>query len=150
MTKTTVDERGEPAFVHHLRVRLRDTDAAGVIYFANQLDMAHAAYEAWLYDAGVDFAALVTGPAASLPVVHAEIDFAGPLRVGDDVSIAVHVDRVGERSFTLAYVFTRGDGVRVGRAKMIHAGLDRVLGTSAPLPAAVRDVLERGRDGART
>lgn len=145
---TTGDERGEAAYVHRLRVRLRDTDAAGVVYFASQLDMAHAAYEAWLAAAGVDFAALVTGPSASLPVVHAEIDFTGPLRVGDEVSIAVHVERVGERSYTLAYVYTRGDGVGVGRAKVVHAGLDRARGTSAPLPAEVRAVLERARDRA--
>jgi 1,4-dihydroxy-2-naphthoyl-CoA hydrolase len=144
MTTTSESDRTPPAFVHELPVRLRDTDAAGVLYFANQLDMAHATYEAWLAHAGIDFGALVTGPSASLPIVHAEVDFTGPLRVGDRVRIALRVERVGERSFTLAYVFTRGDGAPVGRAKMVHAGLDRASGRSAPLPAMVRAVLERG------
>jgi 1,4-dihydroxy-2-naphthoyl-CoA hydrolase len=44
------------AFLFNHTVRFHETDAAGVVYFANGLTLCHTAFEASLAAAGVDLA----------------------------------------------------------------------------------------------
>jgi 1,4-dihydroxy-2-naphthoyl-CoA hydrolase len=72
-----------PCFEYQRQVRLSDTDAAGVVYFANGLQICHEAYEAFLTAAGVDLRSFFSGQTMAVPVVKAEIGFRRPLYVGD-------------------------------------------------------------------
>jgi 1,4-dihydroxy-2-naphthoyl-CoA hydrolase len=42
------------AFIYSRTIHFQETDAAGVVYFANLLALCHEAYEASLAEAGVD------------------------------------------------------------------------------------------------
>ena len=42
------------AFLYTRTIRFHETDAAGVVYFANLLTLCHEAYEAALAEAGLD------------------------------------------------------------------------------------------------
>ena len=124
-----------------LTVRLGHTDAARRLYFARQFDLVHAAYEDWLAHAGLSIRDLVHDESGGLPIVHAESDYMGQVFVGDDVVIAVTVDHVGTRSFTLAYALSVG-GKLVGKAKTVHVAIDGSTGRSGPLPDALTQALK--------
>ncbi len=62
---------------------LRDTDAAGVAYFASLLSICHEAYEASLTAAAAPLADLLTQSDIAVPVIHASARFLQPLRCGD-------------------------------------------------------------------
>jgi len=74
-------------FIYHRTVRFQDTDAAGVMYFANGLAIAHEAYEASLQATGIDQKAFFKGVPVAVPIVHASVDFLRPIAVGDRLEI---------------------------------------------------------------
>ena len=126
-------------FDHPFQVRLHDTDAAGVLFFAHLLRHAHDAYEAWMEQAGQALPAWLAGGGPHLPLVHAEADYLAPLRHGDRVSVRLTLERLGETSFTLAYTFTTADGRPAARARTVHAAA--AAGAKRPLPEGLRAAL---------
>lgn len=86
-------------FVYRRRIRLAQTDAAGVVFFTRPLELIHEAYEAFLDQAELGVRALLDAGTA-LPIVEASIRLCAPLRVGDDVAISLSCERQGECSFT--------------------------------------------------
>ena len=125
---------------HETRIRLADTDAAGVLYFASLLRIAHEAYEAWFESAGLPIATVVRDRTYALPIVHAEADFKLPLVLGDRVVVTLTVSELGERSFTVQYGLEGPHGV-AGSARTVHVAIDRNEKRSMPLPAEVRQIL---------
>lgn len=74
-------------FIYSRTVRFQDTDAAGVVYFANGLALCHEAYEASLAESGVPLRSFFGGSIVAVPIVHASIDFLQPLYCGDRLLI---------------------------------------------------------------
>lgn len=86
--------------VHETIVRFSRTDAAGVIYFAQVLDLAHEAYESLMEDAGYPLTAFLKPGSVHLPIIRSEADFRLPMRPGDRLRIEVTVTHIGARSFS--------------------------------------------------
>ncbi|MEO0870141.1 MAG: acyl-CoA thioesterase, partial [Cyanobacteria bacterium J06642_11] len=78
-------------YLHHHVIRFHETDAAGVVYFANILTLCHEAYEASLAAAGMNVRLFFGGGALAVPVVHGSVDFRRPLYCGDEVEIALGI-----------------------------------------------------------
>jgi 1,4-dihydroxy-2-naphthoyl-CoA hydrolase len=127
--------------LHRTTIRLHDTDAAGVVYFASALRLAHEAYEAALDAAGFPLAGVLREGAFALPIVHAEADFLAPLCVGDGVEIRVGLKSLGPNSFALAYRLTADGGRVAATAETVHAVLRLASGKVAPVPAALKKAL---------
>lgn len=66
------------SFIYTRTVRFGDTDAAGVVYFANVLAICHEAYESSLAASGIDLKAFFSQGVIAIPIVHASIDFCVP------------------------------------------------------------------------
>jgi 1,4-dihydroxy-2-naphthoyl-CoA hydrolase len=95
-------------FIHQRTVCLNETDAAGVVYFANLLVFCHQAYEASLAASGIDLHALVTGQLGlALPLSHSEIDFWQPVFCGDRLHIHLTPQHTQPNQFDLAYQLFR-------------------------------------------
>jgi 1,4-dihydroxy-2-naphthoyl-CoA hydrolase len=122
-------------------VRLHDTDAGGVVYFAHQLRIAHEAFEAFLDSVGIGVARLIDD-GCHLPIVHAEADFTAPLRVGDLVTVEVAADRIGETSFTVLYRFLKSGRTAAGNARTVHVALDAKAGAKRKIPEPLRAALK--------
>ena len=85
-------------------IRFHETDAAGVVYFANLLTLCHEAYEAALAAGGFvlsDFFSAADDVA--VPIVHTEADFYRPLRCGDRIQIQLTPKQLTPHSFEIAY-----------------------------------------------
>ena len=127
-------------FSHATTVRLHDTDAAGVLYFAHQFRLAHEAYETFMEQAGLGLGGLLKKGALALPIVHAEADFRAPLGVGDALTISLRLQRLGKTSYTLVSRIARA-GRTVGYVTTTHVALDRRTGRKCDLPAKLKRAL---------
>ncbi len=133
----------EPApFIHELRVRLHDTDAAGVLFFGHLFRHLHDAYESFMADIGFPIHALIR-PAdpqsgLALPIVHAEADYTRPLRQGDAVRIVLRVTELRNRSFAVDYLVEDAKGRPCARARTVHVVAGREDAESAQLPERLR------------
>lgn len=121
-------------------IPLRSTDAAGVLFFAEQLGLVHDVYEELLADSGWPVRRFLDEGEAALPIVKAETELLLPLRVGDEVTITLSLAERGDRSFTLAHALRRGEQ-EAGRGRTVHVWLDRKSGRAAPIPAVFLDAL---------
>ncbi|MEM9163493.1 MAG: thioesterase family protein [Cyanobacteria bacterium P01_F01_bin.4] len=91
------------SFEYPRTIRFHETDAAGVVYFANLLTLCHETYEASLASTGIDLHQFFGGASTAVPVVHAEIDFRRPLHCGDRVLIMMVPRQVDETSFEVEF-----------------------------------------------
>jgi 1,4-dihydroxy-2-naphthoyl-CoA hydrolase len=134
----------EGPFEHAFEVRLHDTDAAGVLFFAHLLRHAHDAYESLMGAAGFPLKSLL-GNGIALPIVHAEADFKAPMRLGDRIRVEVTVADIRRRSFSLDYRFLDSQGLLLARAGTVH--VLKGPGQNPPLPTALSQALSRKQEG---
>ena len=92
-----------PSFDYLRTVRMADTDAAGVIYFAVLLSICHEAYEAFLIEIGIDLRVCLDARDLAIPIVHAEIDCFKPIYYGDRLNIKSTPDQISNTSFEMSY-----------------------------------------------
>lgn len=88
-------------------VRLADTDAAGVVFFARTLMLCHEAYEASLAAAGLDLKQFLGGADLIVPISRSQADYLRPLYCGDPLRISVKPSALSENSFALDFEIVR-------------------------------------------
>jgi 1,4-dihydroxy-2-naphthoyl-CoA hydrolase len=124
------------------KIKMRDADAAGVLFFGRYFALAHDAYEAFLDAHGVNIGQVLLEGGFLLPVVHAESDYRAPLFVGEAVTIQLRVVEIRTRAFTVAYEFHNSEDKVACTMKTIHVPVDPKTKRSAPIPEAVVRALE--------
>ncbi|MFG6096511.1 acyl-CoA thioesterase [Leptothoe sp. ISB3NOV94-8A] len=120
-------------FTYRRTIRFHETDAAGVVYFANILTLCHEAYEAALADAGINTREFFGGMALAVPVVHASVDFRRPLHCGDEVEIALTPHRLNETTFEIRYCLKGAAEKTVATALTRHVCIDSTSRQRHPL-----------------
>ncbi len=130
-------------FTYTTKIRLHDTDAAGILFFAHQFSIVHDAYEQLLEKLGFSFSTMLTKRSYFLPIVHAESDYKSPLFVGDTVTIVIKVGQIGETSFSFDYTIRNQKKVLVGTAKTVHVTIDKKSKTKISLPKEIRSSLTK-------
>ena len=130
-------------FTYQTKVKLHDTDAAGVLFFANQFKMVHDAYESLLEAIGFGFADLIRHKDFSLPIVHAESDYKAPLFVGDLIEIQVRIEKVGQTSVTFSFTLLNPKQQAVGTARTVHVAVSKTTRQKILLPADLRAKLQK-------
>lgn len=78
-----------------VRVYYEDTDAAGVVYYANYLKFMERARTEWLDAHGLPLAELERKHGVVFVVTRAEIDFRGAARLGDRLEATVGFEHAG-------------------------------------------------------
>jgi 1,4-dihydroxy-2-naphthoyl-CoA hydrolase len=134
-------------FTYKRTVRFSDTDAAGVVFFANVLSICHEAYEASIAESGIDVKAFFTHPLVAFPIVHANVDFLRPMYCGDELSISLIPQKLGVDKFELAYEVSIAD-VLVAKAITRHVCIDVNSRVKQELPAEIMQWLETNRKDA--
>ena len=138
MAAPSLDTPYRGGFVGHehrfaLTVYFEDTDAYGIVYYANYLRFMERARSDMIRAVGVDQAAELTATGSAYAVVEVDIRYRKPARLGDDVLVVSTVDQVRASS--------------VLNSSTSHAGgrtTDRCAGDGG-LPRWSRD----GRDASR-
>ena len=124
-------------------VKLYDTDAAGIMFFANYFRAGHDAYQAYLESCGFSFARVLDEGKLLIPIVHAEADYFQPLVVGDRLTIILTCTTISTHSFVLNFELQRADKSVAGSVRTAHAMIDRASNEKLPLPPLLRKALEK-------
>ena len=106
-------------FSYTRTARFQDTDAAGVVYFANVLAMCHEAYEASLAASGINLRAFFSNPEVAFPIIHASVDFYRPMFAGDRLTIQLTSKQVTGDEFEIAYQVFSGEVAGKSAAKAL-------------------------------
>lgn len=129
-------------YIYQTKIKLHETDAAGILFFSQQFKMVHDAYEGLLEKIGFGFPELLKNKDFFLPIVHAEADFKMPLFVGDLIEIQVFVFNLGQTSLTLSYKLLNLKQELVGTAKTVHVTINKISRQKIPIPKDMREKLE--------
>lgn len=126
-------------FTYPRTIRFADTDAAGVVYFANILSLCHEAYEASLDASGINLKLFFNDPAIAIPIVHATVDFLGPMFCGDPVLIDLTPQQLNGSKFEIAYqiVAASSSQEQLAQAMTRHVCIQPKTRTKTQLPDAL-------------
>ncbi len=131
------------------RVEFSETDLAGIMHFSNFFRFMESAEHAFFRSLGFSVAHARDGLEVCLPRVHAECDYAVPLRFEDEVLVRLLVERKGRRSLTYQFRFSRLNGAvleEVARGRLTVASVERQAdGTmqAVPLPKVIADKIQQ-------
>lgn len=130
-------------YIAQNKVRMHDTDMAGILYFARQFRFAHDALEDFAQSEGFSFDKVFHESAFVFVIVHAEADYLVPLKVGDHLEVHLTIEKVGTTSFHIHYNIYKKDKTLVGTAKTVHVTLDSKTRTKIPIPPTFKVILEQ-------
>jgi len=124
-------------------ITLRDADAAGVLFFARYLALAHDAYEAFLTAHGLGTGRILREATYLLPVVHAESNYRHPLWVGDRVTIVLWIEHIKRRTYTIAYELRNAEQTLACTVHTTHVAVDKTSRRAVPLPEELVHILKQ-------
>src|SRR3954447_12895615 len=91
-----------------LSVYFEDTDAYGIVYYANYLKFMERARSDMIRAVGVDQAAELRASGSAYAVVEVDIKYKRPGRLGDDIQVVSTVDQVRASSVDIHQRVMRG------------------------------------------
>ena len=149
-----MSDRKVSRFTHPRRVQFAETDMAGIVHFAQFYRYMEEAEHAFLRSVGLSVMEHEPdGTILGWPRVSAKCGFKSPAYFGDTLNVEVSVQRIGVKSLTLDYTFTRDDGggrtlVAEGTMKTVACTFapDRTM-TSVPVPEAFLGRIEEAGAG---
>ncbi len=98
----------QPEFAHRVRVYWEDTDAAGIVFYANYLRFFERARTEWLRRAGWGQQALREEWGIVFVVTEASLRYLAPARIDDELDITVAVAEPPRASVVLDQAARRG------------------------------------------
>jgi acyl-CoA thioester hydrolase len=91
-----------------VRVYYEDTDAQGVVYYANYFRFMERARTEWLEAMGVDHVTMMNEDNRILVVTEAHAKFVIPARLGDNLIVTAKLNRLGRATFEIEQNIYRG------------------------------------------
>lgn len=111
-------------FNYEYIIQLRDTDAAGVVYFANIISVCHVAYEASLIESKIDLKSFINNSEVAVPIGSVAANFLKPLFCGDRVTIELTPQAIDVSTFEIQYQIL-ADRQLMATATTKHVVIDR-------------------------
>ena len=95
-------------FLWPVRVYWEDTDAGGVVYYANYLKFMERARSEWLRALGFEQDELRRSAGVMFVVRKVEVEYLSPARFNDELHVDVSVHEIGRASLSVKQTLTRG------------------------------------------
>ena len=135
------DPRPQSApFFFPVRVYYEDTDAGGVVYYANYLKFMERARTEWLRAAGFEQPELLRDFGVIFVVRAVAIEYLAPARFNDNLTIAVRLEKLGRSSIEVSQTVERDTLLAEAKIKIVC--VDGISFKPVSLPAAIRQQLE--------
>ena len=96
-----------------IRVYWEDTDAAGIVFYANYLKYFERARTEWLRSFGLEQERLRAESGVAFVVTETTLRYFAPARLDDMIDVTVHTERLGQASLVVTQQALRGDHVLV-------------------------------------
>ncbi len=132
---------GSKTFRFPIRVYYEDTDAAGVVYYANYLKFMERARTEWLAAQGFELAAFEAAFGVVFVVHRAEIEYRLPARLGERLTATLTLIELGRARMVALQQVLRGASLLTA-ARVTLACVDRATFRPARIPAALHRRLE--------
>jgi acyl-CoA thioester hydrolase len=132
-----------PKFSIPCRIYWEDTDAGGVVYYANYLRFMERCRSDWLRTLGVDQVRLRAERQLQFVVVSLAMDFLRPAILNDEILVTAELERLGGATIVFKQTILRGDAQLID-ANVRVACLDS--GTLKPRPIP-KDLFTEWRNG---
>lgn len=100
--------------MHRLKIKIyyEDTDAGGVVYYANYLKYLERARTEFLLEKGIDVAKY-HHDGSIFVVVHTDIYYRSPVRLGDSIEVTTEIEDMTNATITLKHLIFREDTLLV-------------------------------------
>lgn len=128
------------SFTISARVYYEDTDAAGVVYYANYLRFCERARTEWLRELGFEQHDMLSTHKVAFVVRSVEAEYLAPARLDDMLTIATRVCDIGRASLGFAQSVLRGEELLFD-SRISVASIDTIRGRPTAIPAALRALL---------
>lgn len=121
-------------FTYNRTIRFQDTDAAGIVYFANVLSICHEAYEESLAMAGINLKTFFSNSGTAIPIVHTSVDFFAPMFCSDKLLIHLTPQELSDTKFEIFYEIVADSSSQVKLAKALtrHVCINPITRTRTP------------------
>ncbi|MDR3220797.1 MAG: tol-pal system-associated acyl-CoA thioesterase [Candidatus Accumulibacter sp.] len=145
-------EQTPRTFSFPVRIYYEDTDAGGVVYYANYLKFLERCRSEWLRALGFEQADLLRDPGVAFVVRHVGLDYLKPARLDDLLAVSLEIDRLTRSQiFFRQHVWRDNPLVDGGREELVRGAIQVVcvsIGSDArpmkvtSIPAPLRARLE--------
>ena len=129
-------------FIWPIRVYYEDSDAGGVVYYANYLKFLERARTEWLRDKGFEQTALKQQYNLIIVVRQISIKYIKPAFFDDLLTISVHISKMGKASIIMAQEVQRDTEI-ICTAEVKLAGVNAVTMRPQAFPLDVFNVLNK-------
>jgi acyl-CoA thioester hydrolase len=131
----------QPTFTWPVRVYWEDTDAGGIVFYANYLKFFERARTEWLRSLGIDQGALREQTGGMFVVSAADIRYHRPARLDDVLAVSAELSASSRASLTIAQAATLGEQL-LCQGNVHIAWVDALTLRPARLPDAVLQALQ--------
>ena len=100
-----------PLFTWPVRVYWEDTDAGGVVYYANYLKFLERARTEWLSELGLEQDRLAREDGVVFVVRRVEADYLKPARFNDRLVVKSRLENLNRASLVMSQTILRGEEV---------------------------------------
>ena len=128
-------------FVWPVRVYWEDTDAGGVVYYANYLKFMERARSEWLRSLGIEQPALADRDGLVFVVRHVEVDYLKPAQFDDAINVVCELAELNKASLSMIQRIER-EGATLVTARVKIACVSRDGFRPAKIPAHIQQRLE--------
>jgi acyl-CoA thioester hydrolase len=142
------DEPKPTTFTCPVRIYYEDTDAGGVVYYANYLKYLERCRTEWLRAAGHRQADLLRDPGIAFVVRRLAVEYLRPARLDDELIVGLEVERISRAQiFFRQYIRRAGEGGDRSSQDLIHAAVHIVCVharqmRAVSIPAILRNKME--------
>ena len=98
-----------PVFHWPVRIYYEDTDAGGIVFYANYLKFFERARTEWLRASGVNQQVLAENDGAIFVVKNANIDYHAPAKLDDVLDLTLSIEKLGRASVQFTQQAWLGD-----------------------------------------
>jgi acyl-CoA thioester hydrolase len=137
LTRSPEDAIPPSAFSFPLRIYYEDTDAAGVVYYANYLRFCERARSEWLRALGLGQQQLLASGGPVFVVRSVQADYLAPARLDDDLTVVSTIHDLKKVSVLfLQHIFREDKLLFTAEVKIVP--VSPASGRPVPWPDAVR------------
>jgi len=127
------------------KIHFSECDPAGIVFFPQYFVLFNDLIETWIDELMPEegYHGLIGVRRLGLPTAHLEVDFKAVSKMGDDVYLALDVERIGNKSITLKWTCVGVDDVVRMSAQQTIVTTSLDTHRSIAIPDDLRAVIER-------
>ena len=133
-----------PAFVHPVRIYWEDTDAGGIVFYANYLKFFERARTEWLRSLGLQQSRLRETTGGIFVVSDTSVRYRQPARLDDELLVTARLEQVGRATLTIAQqARMKRDGALLCEGTIRIGWVDAGSLRPARIPSTILEALDQ-------